>query len=90
MEKRGTAKALGQVLDRESGDNNMIVIDSNPAVLLQESTDAESFVSCHELEDALEGLTGVVEQVSLVRGAEDITEVVASQGKYTAFKVLRS
>lgn len=61
------------------------------SLLLQESADAESLGSCdEELQDTLEGVTGIVEQLSLVDGAEDIAEVVASQGKYTTFKVLRS
>ncbi len=59
--------------------------------VLQESTDEESFGSCdEELADALESITGIVEQVSSVSGAKDTTELVDSQGKYLTFKVLRS
>ena len=60
------------------------------SLLLWESIDVESVGCCdEELVDALGGVAGIVDQMFVV-GESEITELVASQGKHTTFKVPRS
>ncbi len=57
------------------------------SLLLWESIDVEYVGSCdEELVDALRGVTGIADQMFIVGESEEITELVASQGKHTTFK----